>query len=883
MSMNPTPEATPTSPPMTDPTPEHATVSPDQAYRLPRTATPSCYRIVITPDLTEATFEGSVEIDVDVNSRNSSLVCNAADLDIFDAHLTLSDGRTIEADVTIDEGSERATFSFDEEIPIGSSTLSCRFSGTLNDQLRGFYRSTFTDLDGATHTIATTQMESTDARRAFPCWDEPDLKAVFEVTLIVDPGVSAISNSPIVETSDGGGKTRVRFSPTMKMSTYLVAFVVGPFEATEPIEVDGVLIRVIHVPGKSHLTSFALEVAAHAVKFFSDYFDIPYPAEKLDLVAIPDFAFGAMENLGCVTFRETALLVEEDAAARVDLERVADVVAHEIAHMWFGDLVTMKWWEGIWLNEAFATFMEVLCVDSFRPEWQRWTTFGTEREAALAVDGLESTRPIEYPVGSPEEADGMFDVLTYQKGGSVLRMLERYVGREAFRRGVGEYLKKHAYSNTVTTDLWDALESASGEPVRAVMDSWILQGGYPVVSVERDTLTQEPFRYGSRRPKESSAIGDQWQIPLLIRPVADTSDQREAQLTTVLLSEKSMRVETPDFQTGPTLINAGGWGLYRVAYDEDDLDSISSDMSRLDPLERFNLVADTWAAVLSGSSGLERFLTLAMRLQDEDDPAVWGIVVGAIRLVERIANEDLRAQLAIAARKIFGRRFEEIGWDPRPEDTQRTPTLRNLLITVLGTVGEDEAVRLEASRRFESDLDGRAGALYGDIESGVLSSIATRARREDFESVLARYRSPLNPQAEMRNLYALAEFLDLELCLRTFDLAMKEVRTQNAPYLIGALLFNLVGGEAVWDRVKSSWEVIIERFPSNSHSRMLDSVRGLCTRQETASDVEGFLAQHPLRTGQKTVTQALERLRVNLAFSERERERLNDVLARFDQ
>jgi puromycin-sensitive aminopeptidase len=329
------------------------------------------------------------------------------------------------------------------------------------------------------HTIATTQFESVDARRAFPCWDEPDRKAVFEVTLTIDRDVEAFSNSPIVDVRRVGDKNMVRFSPTMKMSTYLVAFVVGQLETTETVDVDGVPLRVVFTPGKRKLADFALAIGVFSLRFFTEYFNIPYPGEKVDLVAIPDFAAGAMENLGCITFRDTALLIDPSSAARAELERVADVVAHELAHMWFGDLVTMGWWEGIWLNEAFATFMETLCVDAFRPSWDRWVGFAPSREAALAIDGVHATRPIEYPVGPPKEAEGMFDLLTYEKGCAVLRMLEQHIGPEVFRDGVRTYLKAHAYANTVTTDLWDALEEASGAPVRDVMNTFILQGGHP--------------------------------------------------------------------------------------------------------------------------------------------------------------------------------------------------------------------------------------------------------------------------------------------------------------------------------------------------------------------------------------------------------------------
>ena len=430
-------------------------------YRLPYSVVPSRYRLTLVPDLAAGTFTGDVEIDVTVSEPVTDIVLNAAELTISSAELSpagagdADNGASVgtapldPSSTTLDADEERVTLTFAQPVPVGPATLRLSFTGILNDKLHGFYRSTFTDDDGDEQVIATTQMEATDARRAFPCWDEPDRKAVFEVTLVVNEGLAAYLQRARRRGGPepaSGGRPRPAGSGSPRpwpMSTYLVAFIVGPLEATEPVDVDGVPLRIVHPPGKAHLTPFALEVGAHALRFFTDYFGIPYPADKLDLVAIPDFAFGAMENLGCVTFRESVLLVDPGQAARVELERVADVICHEIAHMWFGDLVTMKWWNGIWLNEAFATFMEVLAVDAFRPEWQRWVSFGVEREAAMAVDGLHATRPVEFPVGRPEEAQGMFDVLTYQKGGSVLRMLEQYLGPEVFRDGIRR-LPEHA-------------------------------------------------------------------------------------------------------------------------------------------------------------------------------------------------------------------------------------------------------------------------------------------------------------------------------------------------------------------------------------------------------------------------------------------------------
>ncbi|HEV2370101.1 MAG TPA: M1 family metallopeptidase, partial [Acidimicrobiales bacterium] len=386
-------------------------------YRLPRTVVPVRYDLTLTPDLVDARFAGEARIQVQVTETVTEVVLNAVELDLLSASLVNEAGDIVDGTVSYDEAEERATIALDAPAEAGRWELDVTFTGILNDKLHGFYRSTFRDADGAEQVIATTQFEATDARRAFPCWDEPDFKAAFAITLIVDRDLTAISNGAVVEDKDlGNGKRQVTFAETMPMSTYVVAFVVGPFELTDPSVVDEVPIRIASTRGKGHLADFAVEAAGHALHFLADYFSIPYPSDKLDHIAIPDFAFGAMENLGCVTYRETALLVDRALASRLELIRVAEVVSHETAHMWFGDLVTMKWWNGIWLNEAFATFMELLAVDAFRPEWDIWTSAGIGRAGALSTDGLLSTRAVEFPVGRPEEAEAMFDVLTYQKG-----------------------------------------------------------------------------------------------------------------------------------------------------------------------------------------------------------------------------------------------------------------------------------------------------------------------------------------------------------------------------------------------------------------------------------------------------------------------------------
>ena len=841
-------------------------------HRLPRTVEPQHYEITLTPDLAKATFAGEERVRLVVHEAVDTVVLNAADLDIHHAELADDDGNRLACTISLDADNERATLALDGIAQPGHWTLDATFSGVLNDKLRGFYRSTFTDPDGEQRVIGTTQFEATHARRAFPCWDEPDFKAVFAVRLIVDDHLTAVSNGQEVETiSLGNGKTQVAYADTMRMSSYLVAFVVGPLETTAPHDVDGVPLRIVHTPGKSHMTDFAVEVGAHALRFFTEYFGLPYAGDKLDLIALPDFAFGAMENLGAVTFRETALLVDRQHASRAELERVADVIAHEIAHMWFGDLVTMGWWNGIWLNEAFATFMELACVDDFRPEWDRWISFGIERNTALLTDGLCSTRPVEFPVNRPEEAEAMFDVLTYQKGAAVLRMLERYLGADGFRRGIAHYLAKHSYGNTETTDLWDDIEEATGEPVRALMDSWIFQGGYPVVSVAPAAdgaieLTQHRFLY---RPDAAppGAADARWMVPVMVRSGPDGPHQR------TLLQEGAATLAL-DAGPGPVVVNDGGWGFFRVRYAPDLLEPLGRNLAALAPLERFTLVSDTWAMARAGLSPVSEFVDLIKRFGDEDDANVWAAIVGPLAFFDRLLDADGRERLQAFVRGLVGPALARVGLEREVGEDERKRPLRAELFEVAGVLGADPEVLRQAAQ-LQAAAQENDDAIDPDLAAPAARIVARSGGEAEYTSFLDRVRHPRTPQEEIRYLYALAEFQHAGLVRRTLDLALTAVRTQNAPFLLAAVMGNRVGGELAWDFVKEHWPELTERFPDNLVPRMVQGVTSL-VRRDLADDVARFIGSQPAVKDNKVVLQAIEQLEVNIAFAERQATSLAD-------
>jgi puromycin-sensitive aminopeptidase len=795
---------------------------------------------------------------------------NAADLVVSSAIVESRQGQRQQAAIELDELLQRCKLTVLQPMTPGEWQLHLTFQGTLNDKLRGFYRSTYKDQAGTNHTMAATQFEATDARRAFPCWDEPDFKAVFATTLVIDRTLTAVSNGMLVLETVEGDKKLVRFADTIKMSTYLVAFIVGRIDATTPTFIGKTPLQLWTVPGKAHLTRFGHDIAAASLQFFESYYGIPYPGDKLDLLAIPDFASGAMENLGAITFRETALLIDQRTGTHGELERVADVVAHENAHMWFGDLVTMSWWNGLWLNEAFATFMEMLAVDAWKPEWKRWDTFAVSRAAAFSVDGLRSTRPIEYPVRAPKDADAMFDVLTYEKGASVLRMLEQHIGPTVFRDGVRHYLHAHAYANADTRDLWISLGKAAKQPVPELMDGWIFQPGYPLVTAEFTAdsqllLTQQRFTYlphtSLATPHSSPTT---WHVPIQLRTVGGEKQETRRHLLT---GKETMLTLPPDTQTA--VINEGGHGFYRVRYGPVLLKRLlDARVDTLAPIERFNLVNDAWATTVAGLMPLTEYLNLTTRFTQERDKNVWAILIDSFSFLNRIIDPADRPMLEVFVRSRVSPALTEVGWIVQPNESDLTKQLRGELVAALGRLGNDPATQAQAMTLYKESKQ-NAEAVDPNLTPALVSIMAFTGDAARYDTFIEQFRKSSTPQEERRYLFSLAAFRQPALLDRTLRMTLNgEIRVQDAPFVVSAVMSSVYGREQGWHFVKTNWDQMDSRFPKQSLRRMCGGITGLCT-SELEQDVREFFSTRKIDLGGKTLEQYFEQLRIAVAFRER--------------
>ncbi|MFQ6012401.1 MAG: M1 family metallopeptidase [Thermoplasmata archaeon] len=858
-----------------------------ETYRLPASVIPEKYRLSLRPDLEAFTFEGEVEIEVMIREPTSAIAMNAIELEIPAAHAVLQDGALLEPEeVSFDEGAERVTLAFAEPLPAGPAKVVLRFRGILNDQLRGFYRSRYANPDGEDRFMAVTQFEATDARRAFPCWDEPARKAAFDLTLVVPSELTALANTPVVREEDRDDGTKaIRFAETPRMSTYLLAFFVGDLAGVEDTTADGTLVRIWTVRGKEELGRFALESALRILEYFNDYFGIPYPLPKLDHLALPDFAAGAMENWGAITYRERILLFDPEASAALTRQFIVDIMAHEVAHMWFGDLVTMEWWDDLWLNESFASWIGTKAVDALHPEWQMWTQFLFQDTAGgLTLDGLRNSHPIEVPVHNPAEIREIFDAISYAKGASVLWMLEDFLGEKVFREGLRAYMTAHAYGNARTEDLWAALEQASGEPVRALMASWVRQTGFPLVDVEsrrddgglRVRLTQSRFLYEHLEgPAKDETL---WKVPVAIRRADGTRASFLAEERTVDHAFPARTTEGPDWFK----VNAGQTGFYRVNYPPEEWERIFAAIRdrELPARDRLGVQSDAYALMRAGYVPATRYLSLTQAYAGETDASIWRELSANLRSFETlIAAEPYLPAFQTYVRRLYRPVAQRVGWEAGPEEGHLDALMRSAVLGRLGAV-EDAATVREALARFEGYLADPT-SLAPDLREVVYALAGQEGDTATYEALWRLEREAELNEEKLRLLNAVTRPKTATLLRTSLERALQEeeVRIQDTVSVVVGVGTNRFGRDLAWDFVKENWSEFDRRYGKGGF--MIGRLVGITdafTTPDRADEVDAFFQAHPAPAAKRRIQQALERIRLNARWLAKNRTALADWL-----
>ncbi|XP_075641384.1 aminopeptidase M1-like isoform X2 [Castanea sativa] len=844
--------------------------------RLPKFAVPKRYDIHLKPDLTACNFAGSVAIHLHIVADTTFIVLNAADLSVHSASLSFDSGSSSSSSskvlepskIELVEADEILVLEFPHTLPLGIGVLNIAFQGTLNDKMKGFYRSTY-EHNGEKKNMAVTQFEPADARRCFPCWDEPACKATFKITLDVPSELIALSNMPIIEEKVDGHRKTVSYQESPIMSTYLVAVVVGLFDYVEDHTSDGIKVRVYCQVGKADQGKFALDVAVKTLGLYKEYFAVPYSLPKLDMIAIPDFAAGAMENYGLVTYRETALLYDEQHSAAANKQRVATVVAHELAHQWFGNLVTMEWWTHLWLNEGFATWVSYLATDSLFPEWKIWTQFLDETTEGLRLDGLAESHPIEVEINHASEIDEIFDAISYRKGASVIRMLQSYLGAECFQRSLASYIKKYACSNAKTEDLWAALEEGSGEPVNKLMNSWTKQKGYPVVSVEvkDQTLVFEQSQFLS-----SGSHGDgQWIVPItLCCGLYDARKNFLLQTKSETLNIKEFLSDKSNSASAWIKLNVDQAGFYRVKYDEDLAARLryAIENNYLSATDRFGILDDSFALCMARKQSLTSLLTLMGAYREEVEYTVLSNLISISYKIVRIAA-DATPDLVDYIKQFFVSLFqcsaEKLGWDPKTGESHLDAMLRGEVLNALALFGHDLTLN-EASRRFHAFLDDKNTPLLPpDTRKAAYVAVMRRVSTSNklaFESLLRLYKETDLSQEKTRILSSLASSPDPNIILEVLNfLLSSEVRSQDAVF---GLAISIEGRETGWTWLKDNWEHISKTWGSGFLiTRFVSAIVSPFASFEKAKEIEEYFASRSVPSIARTLKQSIERIHIN--------------------
>jgi aminopeptidase N len=822
-----------------------ATAFPSRAQRLPDTVVPDSYDLKFAPDLPEATFTGEETIHVHIQKPTTSVTLNSAEIEIMEASIASGDFRQA-AFFKTDDKTETATITVPSTVPAGSAEIHIRFSGILNDKLRGFYLS-----QTPRRRYAVTQFEATDARRAFPCFDEPAYKAVFRISLVVDKNDTAISNGSIVSDTPGpqAGKHTLQFSDTPRMSSYLVAMMVGDFACVEG-SADQIPIRVCAVPEKRQLLDYALLSAENNLKFYDTYFSVKYPYHKLDIVAFPDFSAGAMENLAAITYRETLLTIDDRTASVGAHEAVVSVLAHEMAHMWFGDLVTMQWWNDIWLNEGFATWMSAKPAESWKPEWHGERAEIQETLTALSADAITSIRPIRANAETPAEIETLFDGIAYGKAASVLRMVEAYVGTETFRKGANAYLEKHAYANATAEDFWNQMTATSGKPVDQILAGFIQQPGAPLISVKTScsqkklgkfkkawttqvALSQQ--RYFSDAAKLDSGSPELWQVPVNLRP-AGAKDS-----TYVLLQGRQQTFDLPGCAAW-VFANGGGRGYYRSEYEPAGLGKISSEMeTSLTPEERMRFVGDVWSMVYVGHLKVGDYLDILQKMKSERTREVVEEITSRFAsLHDYVVAAADRPALEKWIRDFLRPIANELGETPVSGEPDEKRALRSDVFAALGTYGRDPQLLAE-SRTLVEQYMRDPGSVDASLAKSALNISALTGDAALYDKYVQQMRAAKTPEEYYNYFAALGRFPDPALTERTFALALSpEVRNQDL-FFLGNTFANPDTQAAAWELLKTNYDALVAKAGTELGGGLVDFAGVFCD-ERLGDDAQDFFA-----------------------------------------
>jgi aminopeptidase N len=843
------------------------------AQRLPQNAVPSHYDLQFTPNMNSATFSGDETIQLRLLQASDTITLNSAEI-VFDETTVSAGGTTQTATVTTDPEDEMAALKVPQAIPAGPATVRIKFRGILNDKLRGFYLS---QADGRKY--AVTQFEATDARRAFPSFDEPAYKATFSITLIAPKGDMAISNEKVISDTPGPGPDRhtVKFATTAKLPTYLVALLVGNFDCTSG-GADGIPMRVCVTPENKGMTAFALTALEHIVPYYDRYYGIKYPFGKLDLIGIPDFAAGAMENAGAITFRETALLVDPKHASENQRKNVAGTIAHEVAHQWFGDLVTMKWWNDIWLNEGFATFMALKPVDAWQPQWHEMMDAPGEKNWAEGADSMPSSHSIRAKeANTPREIATLFDGISYGKGASVLHMVESYLGEASFRKGIQDYLHAHEYGNATSEDLWNALGKASGKPVPQIMSTFVLQPGVPLLGVStachagttRVSVTQQ--RYFQNAAELAKGSSELWNIPLCYR----APGQKEQACHLVTKQQESFTVPGCGAWFNA---DAGGMGYYIVSYGGDDFSKLVAAVGDLTPAERMNFNSDTWRLVDAGRQPIGDGLKLVEALHNDRGPVLESVLGRVDAIGDRIVSPSDRGRYQQWVRATFRPVLSDIGWTPKPGESDDVRSARPRVIFTLGYTGGDPQVVEKAQQLAQSYLKDPS-AVSPDLAGTVLDIAAAHGDAPLYDAYLKAMREAASPALRYAFFNAIPYFTSPALVERTMGLAMSpEVRTQDMGRLIFGIFDQPAAQRPAWTYLTSHYGEYSRRLPGGlSEEETAMFVTSFCDaglRDDVQSFLSAKLEGHP----QRPLREALDRINNCISAREMQAPRLADWL-----